>query len=66
MFRGRRKKAQLEADEALAAKIESQIELAAARQTHREVQQQSALIREINNRNHFSEGLQRSFRGRSA
>ena len=38
MIWGRRKKAQAEADEALAAKIEADIELAAAHETKREVE----------------------------
>lgn len=66
MIWGRRKKAQAEADEALAAKIEADIELAAAHETKREVAQHSEKLREINRQNHFSEGLTRSFRGKPA
>lgn len=66
MIWGRRKKAQAEADEALAAKIEADIELAAAHETKRAVAQHSERLREINRQNHFSEGLTRSFRGKSA
>lgn len=64
MIWGRRKRAQAEADEALAAKIEAELDLKEAKQTQREVTVQSDRIREINRQNHFSEGLQRSFRGR--
>ena len=66
MIWGRRKRAQAEADEALAAKIEAELDLKEAKQTQREVTVQSDRIREINRQNHFSEGLQRSFRGRPA
>ena len=66
MIWGRRKKAQTEADEALAAKIQADIELAAAHETKREVTQHSEKLREINRQNHFSEGLQRSFRRKPA
>ena len=64
MIWGRRKRAQEAADEALAAKIEAELDLKEAKQTQREVTVQSDRIREINRQNHFSEGLQRSFRGR--
>ncbi|HJX77263.1 DUF7620 family protein [Glutamicibacter sp.] len=64
MIWGRRKQAQEAADEALAAKIEAELDLKEAKQTQREVTVQSDRIREINRQNHFSEGLQRSFRGR--
>lgn len=64
MIWGRRKRAQEAADEALAAKIQADIDLSAAHETKREVEKQSERIREINRQNHFSEGLQRSFRGR--
>ena len=64
MIWGRHKKAQAEADEALAAKIEADIELAAAHETKREVAQHSEKLREINRQNHFSEGLSRSFRSK--
>jgi len=64
MIWGRRKRAQAEANEALAAKIEADIELAAAYETKREVAQHSEKLREINRQNHFSEGLSRSFRSK--
>ena len=66
MIWGRRKRVQAEANEALAAKIEADIELAAAHETKREVTEHSEKLREINRQNHFSEGLTRSFRGRPA
>lgn len=66
MIWGRRKKAQAEANEALAAKIEADIQLAAAHETKREVAQHAEKLREINRQNHFSEGLTRSFRGKPA
>lgn len=62
----RRQQVEAEALEAKAAKIEADIELSAVKQTQREVAVQSARLREINKQNHFSEGLQRSFRGRPA
>lgn len=63
-FWKRHKQAGQDADEALAAKIEADIELAAVKAQQREVAKQSEQLREINKQNHFSEGLQRSFRGR--
>ncbi|ALQ30128.1 hypothetical protein AA310_12175 [Arthrobacter sp. YC-RL1] len=65
-FWKRHKQAGQDADEALAAKIEADIELAAVRAQQREVAKQSEQLRQINKQNHFSEGLQRSFRGRPA
>jgi len=62
----RRRQAEVEAKEALAAKIAASVELAAARQTKSEVKEQSDTLREINRRNHFSEGLARAMRGKPA
>lgn len=64
--RKRRRQADREALEALAAKIQAGVELAAAKEVRREVGAQSERIREINAANHFSEGLHRSFRSRPA
>lgn len=64
IFWKRRTQAKNDADDALAAKIQADIDLAAVKQTRREVAEQSNKIRAINQQNHFSEGLQRSFRGR--
>lgn len=66
IFWKRHKQAGKDAEEALAAKIEADIELAAVREMQREVAQQSEKLREINRQNHFSEGLTRSFRGKPA
>lgn len=60
----RKRQAEAEATEALAAKIEADIELSAAHETRREVSEQTSRLREINQQNHFSEGLQRSFRSK--
>lgn len=52
-------------DEALAAKaakIEAEIELDTARKKYREVTNQTAELKAINHRNHFSESLTRAFR----
>lgn len=64
--RKRKKQAELDAKEALAAKIQADIDLSAAYQTKREVGEQTKRLRQINSENHFSEGLHRSFRGRTA
>lgn len=60
-----RKRAE-EADlrDAQAAKIQAGIDHAAARQTKRAASQQAETLREINRRNHFSEGLARAMRGK--
>lgn len=60
----RKREAEQEAQAALAAKIQADIELSAAHETRREVSQQSEKLRLINQHNHFSEGLQRSFRSK--
>lgn len=60
----RRQQVEAEAREAMAAKIEADIELSAVKQTQREVSKQSETLREINRTNHFSEGLTKAFRGR--
>ncbi|KUM31564.1 hypothetical protein AQ436_00030 [Arthrobacter sp. EpRS66] len=65
-FWKRHKRAGKDVEEALAAKIEADIELAAVRATRREVAKQSEQLREINKQNHFSEGLSRSFRSKPA
>lgn len=48
--------------EAKAAKIAAEIDLDAARKKHYEVSQQTAQLRQINHRNHFSESLTKAFR----
>lgn len=65
-FWKRHKQAGRDADEALAAKIQADIELKAVKQTRAQVAAQSDKLREINRQNHFSEGLTRSFRGKPA
>lgn len=65
-FWKRHKQAKTDADEALAAKIQADIELKAVKQTRAQVAEQSDKLREINKQNHFSEGLSRSFRSKPA
>lgn len=65
-FWKRYKQAGQDADEALAAKIQAELELKEAKKIQREVAEQSDRVREINRQNHFSEGLSRSFRRKPA
>ena len=62
----RKKQAQAAAREAMAAKIQASVDLAAAQATRKEVAEQADRLREINKKNHFSEGLSKSFQGRTA
>lgn len=61
---GRKRKLQDEAREALAAKIQAGVDHAAAEQARREIGEQSRRLREINQTNHFSEGLTKAFRSK--
>jgi len=61
-FRKRKHRYCPEEAEAKAAKIEAEIDLDAARKKHYEVSRQTAQLRQINRRNHFSESLTRAFR----
>lgn len=63
-FWKRKHQAQREADEALAAKIDADIQLSIAHETRREVSQQADKLRQINQTNHFSEGLTKAFRSK--
>ncbi len=65
-FWNRYKQAGNDADEALAAKIQAEIDLKAVKKTRAQVAEQSEKLREINKQNHFSEGLSRSFRSKPA
>lgn len=65
-FWKRHKQAKADVEEALAAKIQADIELKAVKQTRAQVAEQSDKLREINKQNHFSEGLSRSFRSKPA
>lgn len=61
---GRKRRIKEATDEALKAKIEASIDLAAAQETRREVKENSKVLRNINQTNHFSESLTHAFRGR--
>ena len=63
IFWKRRRHVEEEALEAKAAKIDADIQLSAANQTRRDVEQQTNKLRRINAENHFSEALHKSFRG---
>ncbi|MCS3492093.1 hypothetical protein M2368_001065 [Arthrobacter sp. JUb119] len=61
-FWNRHEQTERDAEEALAAKAQADIELAAAKTHQREIAKQSAKLFEINKENHFSESSHRSVR----
>ena len=64
-FRKRKATAQAESHEALAAKIQADIDQKVARDRLAEVSKQAEELIRINQTNHFSEGLTKAFRGRT-
>lgn len=65
-FWKRYKQAGRDADEALAAKIQAELDLKEAKKIQRQVAAQSELVREINRQNHFSESMTTAFRRKPA
>lgn len=57
----RRRKA--ECDEALAAKIQSEIDYKIAKEQHDRVSKQTGELDQVNRRNHFSESIRLAFGG---